>query len=138
MDEDSVQSNVERTMLTEYHQKVITHPEQNGVLVVLDGQPLVGEFFSNPIGLKRTLKETLRAVSFDATLERSNGISSDEVHQFFFEIGRIKNHEIDSDHWGAVFAGGTFRIDTRISVNQNEEILYFSTINRNHRVLLGV
>lgn len=138
MDEDSVQSNLQRTVLTEYHQKVITHPEQNGALIVLDGQPLVGEFFSNPIGLKRTLKETLRAVSFDATSTRSNGINSDEVRQFFLKIGHIKNHEIDSDHWGAVFAGGTFEIDTRISVNQNEEILYFSTINRNHRVLLGV
>ena len=49
-----------------------------------------------------------------------------------------KNIEIDSDQWGAMFAGGSQEIDTRVSVNKREEILHLSAINRNHRVLLEV
>lgn len=138
MNEDSRESHIQRTVLTEFNQKIITLPEQNGVLIALDGQPLVGEFFSNPISLKKTLKDTFRAVSFDASTTVSLGISSEEVRRFLMDIEHQQKYEIDTDHWGALLAGGSSGIDTRISVNEKEEILHLTTINRNHRVLLGV
>jgi hypothetical protein len=138
MEEDSLSSQVQRTVVTEFKERILTYPNQNGVLVALDGQPLVSEFFSNPECLKKTLKETLKAVSFDATSSIRTNISSDEVRRFFLEIGNYKNHEIGSENWGTLFAGGSSELDIKVSANTNEEILHLSAINRNHRVLIGV
>jgi hypothetical protein len=138
MEEDSLSSHVQRTVVTEFKERILTYPNQNGVLVALDGQPLVGEFFSNPKCLKKTLKETLKAVSFDATSSISTNISSDEVRRFFLEIGNYRNHEIGSENWGTLFAGGSSELDIKVSTNTNDEILHLSAINRNHRVLIGV
>ncbi len=138
MEEDSFQSEIQSSVIQELNGNLISHPRQNGVLVALDGQPLVAEFFSNPRGLQSTLKETLIAASFDATSNSELRISSDEVRRFFLEFQNYKNFEIDSDDWGAMFAGGSSGIDTRIVINNREEILHLSAINRNHRVLLEV
>jgi hypothetical protein len=125
-------------VIRELSENLIAHPKQNGVLIALDGQPLVAEFFSNPISLKSTLRETVIAASFDATSNSKMKITSDEVRRFFLDFQNYKNIEIDSDNWGAMFAGGSQGIDTRVSVNTREEILHLSAINRNHRVLLEV
>lgn len=138
MEEDSFQSEIQSSVIQELNGNLISHPRQNGVLIALDGQPLVAEFFSNPRSLQSTLKETVIAASFDATSNSELRISSDEVRRFFLEFQNYKNFEIDSDNWGAMFAGGSSGIDTRIFINNREEILHLSAINRNHRVLMEV
>ncbi len=138
MEEDSFQSNIQASVIKELHTGLISHPRQNGVLIALDGQPLVAEFFSNPQSLQDTLKETIIAASFDATSNANQQINSEEVKRFFLEFQEYRNFEIDSGEWGAIFAGGSSGIDARISVNQHDEILHLSAINRNHRVLLEV
>ena len=138
MEEDSQKSDIQSSVFKELQGSLISHPKQNGVLIALDGQPLVTEFFSNPSSLKSTLRETVLAASFDASSNSMIEISSDEVRRFFLEFQNYKNFEIDSDHWGAMFAGGSQGIDTRVSINKHEEILHLSAINRNHRVLLEV
>jgi hypothetical protein len=138
MEEDSFQSEIQYSIIQELNGNLITHPRQNGVLIALDGQPLVAEFFSNPRSLESTLKDTVIAASFDATSNSELKISSDEVRHFFLEFQNYKNFEIDSDVWSAMFAGGSSGIDTRIFINNRDEILHLSAINRNHRVLLEV
>jgi hypothetical protein len=138
MEEDSFQSEIQSSVIQELNGNLISHPRQNGVLIALDGQPLVAEFFSNPRSLQSTLKETVIAASFDATSNSELRISSDEVRRFFLEFQNYKNFEIDSEDWGAMFAGGSSGIDTRIFINNREEILHLSAINRNHRVQLEV
>lgn len=138
MEEDSFQSEIQSSVIQELNGNLISHPRQNGVLIALDGQPLVAEFFSNPRSLESTLKDTVIAASFDATSNSELRISSDEVRSFFLEFQNYKNFEIDSDVWGAMFAGGSSGIDTRIFINNRDEILHLSAINRNHRVLLEV
>lgn len=138
IEEDSFQSEIQSSVIQELNGNLISHPRQNWVLIALDGQPLVAEFFSNPKSLQSTLKETVIAASFDATSNSEIRISSDEVRRFFLEFQNYKNFEIDSDDWGAMFAGGSSGIDTRLFINNREEILHLSAINRNHRVLLEV
>jgi len=138
MEEDSLKSEIQSSVFRELQESLISHPRQNGVLIALEGQPLVAEFFSNPNSLKSTLRETVIAASFDATSNSKMNIDSEEVRRFFLEFQNYKNIEIDSDQWGAMFAGGSQEIDTRVSVNKREEILHLSAINRNHRVLLEV
>lgn len=138
MEEDSLKSDIQYSVFRELSGNLISHPKQNGFLIALEGQPLVAEFYSNSNSLRSTLRETLIAASFDATSNSKLKISSDEVRRFFLDFQNYKNVEIDSDHWGAMFAGGSQGIDTRVSVNNREEILHLSAINRNHRVLLEV
>ena len=138
MEEDSLKSDIQYSVFRELSGDLIAHPKQNGFLIALEGQPLVAEFYSNSNSLQSTLRETLIAASFDATSKSKLKISSEEVRRFFLEFQNYKNIEIDSDHWGAMFAGGSQGIDTRVSVNNREEILHLSAINRNHRVLLEV
>ncbi len=138
MEEDSLKSDIQYSVFQELSGDLIAHPKQNGFLIALEGQPLVAEFYSNSNSLQSTLRETLIAASFDATSNSKLKISSDEVRRFFLDFQNYKNVEIDSDHWGAMFAGGSQGIDTRVSVNNREEILHLSAINRNHRVLLEV
>ena len=138
MAEDSIKSDIQYSVTKELGGNLTSHPKQNGVLIALDGEPLVAEFFSNPISLKSTLRETVIAASFDATSNSKMNISSDEVRRFFLEFQNYKNIEIDSDHWGSMFAGGSQGVDTRVSINNREEILHLSAINRNHGVLLEV
>ena len=138
MEEDSTKSDIQYSVTRELSRNLTSHPKQNGVLIALEGQPLVAEFYSNPNALQKTLRETVIAASFDATSNSETRISSEEVRRFFLEFQNYKNIEIDSDHWGTMFAGGSHSIDTRVSVNNREEILHLSAINRNHRVLLEV
>ena len=138
MEEDSLKSDIQYSVFRELSGDLIAHPKQNGFLIALEGQPLVAEFYSNSNSLQSTLRETLIAASFDATSKSKLKISSEEVRRFFLEFQNYKNIEIDSDHWGAMFAGGSQEIDTHVSVNNREEILHLSAINRNHRVLLEV
>jgi hypothetical protein len=138
MEEDSLKSDIQYSVFRELSGNLISHPKQNGFLIALEGQPLVAEFYSNSNSLRSTLRETLIAASFDATSNSKLKISSDEVRRFFLDFQNYKNVEIDSDQWGAMFAGGSQGIDTRVSVNNREEILHLSAINRNHRVLLEV
>lgn len=138
MEEDSTKSDIQYSVTKELSRNLTSHPKQNGVLIALDGQPLVAEFYSNPNALQKTLRETVIAASFDATSNSETRISSEEVRRFFLEFQNYKNIEIDSDHWGTMFAGGSQGIDTRVSINKHEEILHLSAINRNHRVLLEV
>ena len=138
MEEDSTKSDIQYSVTRELSRNLTSHPKQNGVLIALEGQPLVAEFYSNPNALQKTLRETVIAASFDATSNSETRISSEDVRRFFLEFQNYKNIEIDSDHWGTMFAGGSHSIDTRVSVNIREEILHLSAINRNHRVLLEV
>jgi hypothetical protein len=138
MEEDSLKSDIQYSVFRELSGDLIAHPKQNGFLIALEGQPLVAEFYSNSNSLQSTLRETLIAASFDATSNSMLKISSDDVRRFFLDFQNYKNIEIESDHWGAMFAGGSQGMDTRVSVNNREEILHLSAINRNHRVLLEV
>ena len=138
MEEDSRASTIHQTILNLTKSKLRVHHEQNGILIALDGQPLVTEFFSIPRAIGQTVKQTLRAASFDAPSLESRPISRSEVEKFLNEIRGENRFEIDSEEWGSVFAGGTNLIDTRITCGLDERVMHLTALNRNHRVLLEV
>jgi hypothetical protein len=138
MEEDSHTSTGQRTIKTITEQSLRIHREQNGILIALDGQPLVTEFFSNPLGIQSTIWETIRAASFDANSLDYHAIGREEVERFFEEIRNAKTFEVDSNDWGILLAGGTSGVDARISMSSDEQIMYLSALNRDHRVLLEV
>lgn len=138
MEEDSKTLEVQKSVMKELQTNLNIYPKQNGVLVALDGQPLLSEFFSNPEGIRSTVRKTLLAASFDASSIELTGINKEQVVKFLGEVRATKIHAIQEESWGVHFSGGTDTLDTHLTKSGDERVMRVSTINRSHAALLGV
>jgi hypothetical protein len=138
MDEDSKMLELQKSVAKDIQAVLNVYPKQNGVLIALDGQPLLSEFFSNPEGIHRTVRKTLMAASFDAISLEQKGIQKDQVLKFLDEVRATKIHSIQEESWGSHFSGGTETLDTHLTKSSDERVMRVSTINRNHKLLIGV
>ena len=138
MEEDSKLLEVQKSVVKELHSNLNIYPKQNGVLIALDGKPLLSEFFSNPEGIRLTVRKTLLAASFDATNAEKGGIEKEQVHKFMDEVRATKIKAIREESWGVHFSGGTDSLDTHLTKSADERVMRVSTINRSHKVLLGI
>lgn len=138
MDEDSEKFEIQRKVSRGIRDILNVYPKQNGVLIALDGKPLLSEFFSNPEGIANTLKKTLMAASFDASSEKAIGISKDTVTRYLAEVRATKIHLVQEETWGAHFSGGSGDLDTHLTKFGDERVLQVSTLNRSHPALVGV
>ena len=138
MEEDSKILDVQKLVMKELHANLNIYPKQNGVLIALDGQPLLSEFFSNPEGIRLTVRKTLLAASFDATSMEPKGIHKEQVVKFLDQVRATKIHAIQEESWGVHFSGGSESLDTHLTKSSDERVMRVSTINRNHRSLVGV
>lgn len=138
MQEDSKILEVQKSVMKELHTNLNIYPKQNGVLIALDGQPLLSEFFSNPEGIRLTVRKTLLAASFDASSTTHRGISRERVLNFMDEVRATKIHPIQEESWGIHLSGGTESLDTHLTKSADERVMRVSTINRRHKVLLGI
>lgn len=137
MDEDSKMFELQKTVVKDLRATLNVYPQQNGVLIALDGKPLLSEFFSNPEGIHRTLRKTLLAASFDATSIEQKGIQKEQVLKFLDEVRATKIHVIQEDSWGSHFSGGTESLDTHLTKSSDDRVMRVSTINRSHTALIG-
>ena len=138
IDEDSKSQEIQKCVLSELDSNLNIYPKQNGVLIALNGQPLLSEFFSNPEGLRKTVQKTLIAASFEATEVKHKGIDRDQVFKFLDEVRATKIKLIQEEAWGAHFSGGTETLDSHLTKSDDERVMRISTINRGHKALLGV
>ena len=129
---------IQKSVMKDLHTILNIYPKQNGVLIALDGQPLLSEFFSNPEGIRLTVRKTLLAASFDTTNNEKRGIQKEQVLKFMDEVRATKIQAIREESWGVHFSGGTDALDTHLTKSEDERVMRVSTINRNHSVLLGV
>jgi hypothetical protein len=138
IEEDSRTREIQKSVLNQLNSNLNIYPRQNGVLIALDGQPLLSEFFSNPEGLRKTVQKTLIAASFEATEVKLKGITKDQVFRFLDEVRATKIRPIQEEAWGAHFSGGTEELDSHLTKSDDERVMRISTINRGHKALLGV
>jgi hypothetical protein len=138
MDEDSRMFELQKSVVKDLRATLNVYPKQNGVLIALDGQPLLSEFFSNPEGIHRTVRKTLLAASFDATSIEQKGINKEQVLRFLDEVRATKIHAIQEESWGSHFSGGTESLDTHLTKSSDERVMRVSTINRTHKALVGI
>jgi len=138
LEEDAEKFEIQRKVSKDIREVLNVYPKQNGVLIALEGKPLLSEFFSNPEGIATTLNKTLMAASFDAQSEKNFGIDRETVLKYLAEVRATKIHLTQEETWGAHFSGGTDHLDTRLTKFGDERVLQVSTLNRNHPALVGV
>lgn len=138
MEEDSKTLDSQKLVMRDLHTNLSIYPKQNGVLIALDGQPLLSEFFSNPEGIRLTVRKTLLAASFDAISTEHRGIEKEQVLKFMDEVRATKIQTIQEESWGVHFSGGSDTLDTHLTKSGDERVMRVSTINRGHTALLGV
>jgi hypothetical protein len=138
MDEDSKMFELQKSVAKDMQAILNIYPKQNGVLIALDGQPLLSEFFSNPEGIHKTVRKTLMAASFDAASIEHKGIHKEQVLKFLDEVRATKIHAIQEESWGSHFSGGTESLDTHLTKSSDERVMRVSTINRTHKALVGI
>jgi hypothetical protein len=138
MEEDLRICEIQKNIVRAMKDTLKIHPQQNGVLISLDGQPLVGEFFSNPSVISSAVKNTLIASSFDAMTGQKAGMEKHAVESFLDEVLATKIHTVKDEEWGVYLSGGSESLDTNLSKDTGERLMHLSTINREHPALIGV
>jgi len=138
MEEDLRICEIQKNVIKVMKDNLRIHPQQNGVLISLDGNPLVAEFFSNPLVIPSTVKKTLIASSFDATTDQKAGMEKYAVASFLDEVLATKIHTVKEEEWGVYLSGGSESLDTNLSKDTGERLIHLSTINRGHPALIGV
>lgn len=115
-----------------------TYDGQNGMLVALDGEPLMLEVYSDEQASRKILRETLKSISFDSLGTTYRGLGRTQVQDFIqsSEVGGM--HMLSEENWAFLLAGGNERIDTRGAMAKDGRFIQMSAINRNHRILLEV
>jgi hypothetical protein len=111
---------------------------QNGVLISYEGSPLFMEIFSKPEAMRKTLQQTLNAMSFDLDHMNYQNVELPDVESFIKSARLGELHFISDDDWAVRMAGGTNGIDTKASVDQHGGLIHATAINRNHRILMEV
>ena len=138
MEEDLKTCDLQKNVTKITKQNLKVHPHQNGILIALDGQPLVTEFFSNPLVIASTVKNILIASSYDAQTQQKAGVEKATVEKFLDEVLAIKIHATKNEDWGVHLSGGTESMDVNLSKNSGERLMHFSSLNRRHPALVGV
>lgn len=138
MEEDLESCKLQINVKKEMRERLRIHPEQNGVLIALNGEPLLSEFFSNPEAILRTLEKTLIGASFDATEDPKASITREQVESFLDEVRATKLTTLNEEKWGVHLSGGTQTLDTHLTKSADERVMRLSTVNRNHEALIGV
>jgi hypothetical protein len=113
-------------------------PNQHGALVSYDGHPLFLEFFSDPDAAKRVLKSTINSLAFD--IDRPNAFETppEVAYDFIAEVQDLQLEHLSDSDWAVLMAGGSQRVHTRASFTPNGQAIHSLTINKSHRLLLGV
>lgn len=138
MREDSEVSGIQSHIQQISQESLRTFQNQNGYLIAVDGQPILMEVFSDSRNIRKTLLETVRAISFDiAQLDFEPTLDSD-VRKFVEEANLGNLVSIHLDDWANEFAGGSNGVDTKASKDRQGQLLHSISINRRHRLLLEV
>ena len=138
MQEDSDTCEIQKNVIKVMKDKLRIHPQQNGVLIALDGQTLLSEFYSDPKGISKTVQKTLTCTSFDALDISNQQIDRGDVERFIDEVLGTKIHAQNNEDWGVHLSGGTDLLDTHLTKDSGERLLHMSTLNRSHPALIGV
>ena len=138
MQEDANSCEIQKNVIKVMRDSLKIHPQQNGVLIALNGAPLLSEFFSAPDGISRTVRKTLTAASFDATNASNQEAERGDVERFLDEVLRTKIYPLNNEDWGVHLSGGTDSLDTHLTKDSGERLLRMSTLNRSHPALIAV
>jgi hypothetical protein len=138
MQEDSETCELQRNVMKNMKENLKILPQQNGILIALNGEPLISEFFSNSQEITRTIKKTILASSFDMTEVPRNQIVRSDVERFLDEVLSTKIKTLKDESWGVHLSGGTNNLDTHLTKDSDERLLSMSTLNRLHPALVGV
>jgi hypothetical protein len=138
MQEDSETCELQRNVMKNMKENLKILPQQNGILIALNGEPLISEFFSNSQEITRTVKKTILASSFDMTEVPRNQIVRSDVERFLDEVLSTKIKTLKDESWGVHLSGGTNNLDTHLTKDSDERLLSMSTLNRLHPALVGV
>jgi hypothetical protein len=138
MQEDSESCELQKDVIKVMNRDLRIHDQQNGILVALNGKPLLSEFFSNPEDISKSVKKTLVAASFDTADASTGEINRVDVERFLDEVLSTKIHELNNEEWGVNLGGGTESLDTHLTKDSGERLLRMFTLNRSHPSLVGV
>lgn len=138
MQEDSRLCELQQNVIKVMKSNLRILPQQNGVLIALNGTALLSEFFSDRDGISRTVRKTLTAASFDATNAPNREFSRGDVERFLDEVLRTKIHPLNNEDWGVHLSGGTDSLDTHLTKDSGERLLRMSSLNRSHPALIAV
>lgn len=138
MREDSVSDLEVSSVQREIQSSFRTFDGQNGMLVALEGDPLMLEVYSDEHASRKILTETLRAISFDSVGIAYRSLKKSQVQDFIQNSEVRDMHMLSDDDWALLMAGGNERIDTRGAMSRDGKLIQVSAINRNHRILLEV
>jgi hypothetical protein len=138
MREDAVSDMEVSRVQREIQSSFRTFDGQNGMLVALEGEPLMLEVYSNEQASRKILGETLRSISFDSVGTSYRALEKPQVQEFIQNSEVRGMHMLSDDDWALLMAGGNERIDTRGAMSRDGRLIQVSAINRNHRILLEV
>jgi hypothetical protein len=138
MQEDSETCDIQRNVIKNMKENLKILPQQNGILIALNGEPLFSEFFSNSQEIKRTVQKTILASSFDMTEVSRSQIVRSDVERFLDEVLATKIKTLRDESWGVHLSGGTEAQDTHLTKDSGDRLLKMSTLNRLHPALVGV
>ncbi len=138
MQEDSEMCEIQKNVVKDMNEALKILPQQNGILIALNGKPLLSEFYSNSQEITRTVRKTVLASSFDITDMPRSQIDRSDVERFLDEVLSTKVKPLRDENWGVHLSGGTDALDTRLTKDSGERLLRMSTLNRMHPALVGV
>ncbi len=113
-------------------------PDQNGVLIAYEGDPILMEFFSLPSALKSTIKQTVQAISFDIEHLDHKPTRPSAIANFISSAGLQRLAKAGSDGSIQRLSGGSCEIDTQAIADDTGNLVHLLSINRNHRVFAGI
>jgi hypothetical protein len=137
MQEDSETCELQKNVIKDMDEKLRILPKQNGILIALNGKPLLSEFFSDSLEITRSVRKTVLASSFDTTDVSKSQIDQSDVERFLDEVLRTKIHTLKDESWGVHLSGGTNSLDTNMTKDSDERLMRMSTLNRSHPALIG-
>jgi hypothetical protein len=138
MQEDSETCDLQRSVIKKMKENLKILPQQNGILIALNGEPLFSEFFSNSQEITRTVQKTILASSFDMTEFPRSQIVRSDVERFLDEVLATKIKTLKDESWGVHLSGGTEALDTHLIKDSGDRLLKMSTLNRLHPAVVGV
>jgi hypothetical protein len=137
MQEDAETCDLQRNVIKNIKENLKILPQQNGILIALNGESLLSEFFSNSQEITRTVKKTILASSFDVSDVPKSQIDRSEVERFLDEVLGTKIYTLKDEKWGVQLSGGTYSLDTNMTKDSDERLIRMSILNRSHPALIG-
>ncbi len=137
MQEDSKTCELQKNVIKDMNEELRILPQQNGILIALNGKPLLSEFFSDSLEITRTVRKTVLASSFDTADVSRSQIDRSDVERFLDEVLGTKIYTLKDEKWGVQLSGGTYALDTNMTKDSDERLIRMSTLNRSHPALIG-